>query len=282
MNILKQLNFPEFKVTKSDRQLIKYIKENKEAVIYKSISEIANDNNIGEATVTRFTKKMGFLGFQDFKVTLATEISNKSTKRIINNNIDNNESVEETSKKLLQCNIDVLQQTNELINFKDIHICSEYIKEASRVYFFGIGYSGIIALDSNYKFMRIGVNSCSYQDSHTIMMMASIANKDDLVIAISHTGETDEIIKAVNLVKENGCKVISITQDKPSRLKDVSDINLSYVSAEIIFETGAVSSKLAQIYLIDLVYTQVVKDMDTTAIERKVRTTEAIDQLRNV
>ena len=282
MNIIEQLNFPKFKATKLDKQLINYIKENKEEVIYKSISEIANENDIGEATVTRFTRKMGFLGFQDFKVTLAREISNKNTRRIINNNIDNNESAKETANKLLQGNIEVLHKTNELINSNDIHLCSEYIKGANRVYFLGIGYSGIVAVDSNYKFIRIGINSVSYQDSHTIMMMASIANKDDVIIAISHSGETEEIIKAVNLFKENGSKIISITQNKPSRLKDFSDINLSYISAETIFETGAVSSKLAQIFLIDLIYTQVVKDMGIKAIERKVKTTEAINKLKKL
>ncbi|MEN8433565.1 hypothetical protein ACT1UF_03585 [Clostridium septicum] len=73
-----------------------------------------------------------------------------------------------------------------------------------------------------------------------------------------------------------------MTQNKPSRLKDFSDINLSYISAETIFKTGAVSSKLAQIFLIDLIYTQVVKDMGMKAIERKVKTTEAISKLKNL
>ena len=106
-----------------------------------------------------------------------------------------------------------------------------------------------------------------------------IANKDDLIIAISHSGETEEIIQAGKLAKENGAKVISITQNSPSRLKDISDINLSYVSVETIFETGAVATKLAQIFLIDLVYSQLVKERYADAMERKIKTTEAIRKL---
>ena len=127
--------------------------------------------------------------------------------------------------------------------------------------------------------MRIGINSNCYDDSHNMVMMSSIANKDDLIIAISHSGETEEIIQAGKLAKENGAKVISITQNSPSRLKDISDINLSYVSVETIFETGAVATKLAQIFLIDLVYSQLVKERYADAMERKIKTTEAIRKL---
>lgn len=279
MSILGQLETPRFKATKSDKQLMSYIKGNIEEVIYKSISEIAKESGIGEATITRFTKKIGFSGFQDFKVTLAKEISNNERKGILNNNITNDESVKDTAQKLLQCNINVLEKTMEIANFDDIQKCAEYIEKAGKIYFFGIGYSGIVAQDSNYKFMRIGINSNCYDDSHNMVMMSSIANKDDLIIAISHSGETEEIIQAGKLAKENGAKVISITQNSPSRLNDISDINLSYVSVETIFETGAVATKLAQIFLIDLVYSQLVKERYADAMERKIKTTEAIRKL---
>ncbi|MGL5245336.1 MAG: MurR/RpiR family transcriptional regulator, partial [Sarcina sp.] len=196
--------------------------------------------------------------------------------------VKNDESAKETALKLLQCNVDVLEKTLEITNFENIHKCSNLIREASKMYFFGIGYSGIVAQDSNYKFMRIGLYCNSFQDGHTMVIMSSIINKGDVIMAISHTGETEEVINAVKLAKESGAKIISITKNEKSPLKDLSDINLPYVSTETIFETGAVPSKLAQIFLIDLIYTQVVKDMATDAIERKVKTTEAIKKLKYI
>ena len=117
MSILGQLETPRFKATKSDKQLMSYIKGNIEEVIYKSISEIAKESGIGEATITRFTKKIGFSGFQDFKVTLAKEISNNERKGILNNNITNDESVKDTAQKLLQCNINVLEKRTLHLTF---------------------------------------------------------------------------------------------------------------------------------------------------------------------
>ncbi|OSB09338.1 MurR/RpiR family transcriptional regulator [Paraclostridium bifermentans] len=281
MGILENLEAPNFKVTKSDKILIEYIKNNIEDVFYKPISQIAKESNIGEATITRFSKKMGFSGLQDFKVTLAQEISSLSRSRnIINSNIENNEPVIDTAKKLLATNISTLESTVDIINGSEIHKSAQLIINAKRIYFIGIGYSGIIAQDSNYKFMRIGLNCLSFDSSHTMIMMASIMQKGDLVIAISHSGETEEIIKTVEMAKQNEVDIISITKKKESSLKSTSDIHLEYISEETLLETGSISSKLAQIFLIDLIYTQVVKEKFNEAIDMKIKTTDAIKSLK--
>lgn len=281
MSILKKLENPDFKATKSDKLLINYIKNNLENFSYKPISQIAKESNLGESTITRFARKMGFSSLQDFKVTLTKEVSTTSNKKenIINNNIENNESAIETAKKLLNSNINILTNTVDIIKNEDIHKSADLIINARRIYFIGLGYSGIIAQDSSYKFMRIGLNCTSFDSSHTMMMMASIMEKGDLIIAISHSGETKEIIKAVDMAKENGVDVISITENKDSSLKKISDVNLGYISQETLLETGSISSKLAQFFIIDLVYTQVVKEKFNESLERKVKTTNAIKLL---
>lgn len=276
MNILNQLDNPNFKTSKSDKQIIEYIRNNADKIIYMSISETAKESNTGEATVTRFTKKMGFSGFQDFKVTLAQEVSLKNSNSIINNEINNNEDVLETANKLLKNSISVLERTVKKLNTNYIYECVDLIKNCKKVYFIGVGYSGIVAQDSNYKFMRIGINTVYYQDTHTMIMMSSLAIKGEVMFAISHSGETEEIIKAAKIAKGNGVKIITITENEKSTLSELSDINLSYISWETLFESGAVSSKLAQIFIIDLIYTQVVKEMNDDAISRKIKTTQAI------
>ena len=276
MSILKQLEEPNFKATKSDKVLIEYIKENIEDVFYKSISQIAKESGIGEATITRFSKKMGYSGLQDFKVTLAREISGLKNRTIINRSIENDEGVMESARKLFNSNIRILENTFNIIDGNDIEKATDMIINAKKVFFIGIGYSGMTAEDSNYKFSRIGFNCMSLDSSHNMIMMASLMDEDDVIVAISHSGETDEIIKTVNIAKANGASVISVTEDKSSRLRDVSDVNLGYFSGESILETGSISSKLAQFFIIDLVYTQVVKEKSAEVVERKIKTTDAI------
>lgn len=276
MSILKQLEEPNFKATKSDRVLIEYIKENIEDVVYKPISQISKESGIGEATITRFSKKMGYSGLHDFKVTLSREISGLKNRNIINKSIENDEGVMESARKLFDSNIRILENTFNIIDGNDIEKATDMIINAKKVFFIGIGYSGMTAEDSNYKFSRIGFNCMAIGSSHDMIMIAALMDEDDVVVAISHSGETDEIVKAVSIAKANGARIISVTEDKSSRLRDVSDVNLGYFSGESILETGSISSKLAQFFIIDLVYTQVVKEKYAEVVERKIKTTDAI------
>ena len=148
---------------------------------------------------------------------------------------------------------------------------------SKRIYFVGIGYSGVVATDINYKFMRIGFNSTPITDSHTMVIMSSIMNSDDAIIAVSHSGVTKEIVKTVQQAKENGVKIITLTEDTDNPLRRLADYELTYVSGETILETGSISSKIPQIFLLDLVYTEVIKEMFNEAVERKVKTTNAIE-----
>lgn len=261
MGIIEKLEKPDFKVTKSDKLLIEFIKKNLEDIAYKPITQIAKESNLGEATITRFARKMGFSSLQDFKVTLAQEVSPRfKSEDVVNSSIKNDESFSQSAKKLLYSNINVLTKTVDMAKEDDIHKCVNLLLNARRIFFIGIGYSGIVAEHSNYKFMALGLNCNSLSDGHNMIRMTSVMEENDLIIAISHSGETDEIIRTVKNAKDNNVKVIAITEDKKSYLKEISDVSLTYVSRETIFETSSFSSKLVQIFMIDLLYTEILKE----------------------
>lgn len=279
--MLEQLENTTFKLTKAEKTLVEYIKLDPEDIIYKSISIIAKESGVGEATITRFTRKIGFSGFQDFKVTLAKEISNKRNTSIINPHVSKDEEVKKTANKLLESSINILEKTVNSIDDNMINECKNLIINAKRIYFIGIGYSGIIATDINYKFMRIGFNTMPITDSHTMVIMSSIMNKEDVILAISNSGTTKELIKTVKQAKDNGVKVISLTEDSKNPLRNLADYDLKYTSGETVFETGSISSKIPQIFLLDLLYTEVIKEIFNEAVERKIKTTNAIEVLND-
>ena len=281
MGILEELSNPTFKVTKSDKILIEYIKNTLNTVVYKPISEIAKESGIGEATVTRFTKKLGYSGFQEFKINLTKELTLQEEKVIINPNISCNEEVTETAMKLFQATSEVLHQTLEKINPHMIVQCVQMLTKARKIYIIGIGYSGIVATDFNYKLMRIGANSFPIIDSHTMLMLASIMHQDDIILAISHSGNTDEVIETVHLAKQQGAKIIALTENYNSPLLQVADVFLTYQSNETTFETGSVTSKLAQMFMLDLIYTEMIKEQFDDVLEKKVKTTDVIVAYKN-
>ena len=280
MNIIKQLAKPKFKVSKSDKILMEYIKQNIERVSHTAISQLAKECGIGESTITRFVKKMGFATLPDFKVALAQELMFVNQRYIINRNIESDETALVTARKLLDANIGTLEKTLNSLKNEDIQVSAELLMTARRIYFIGIGNSGFMAQDSAYKFCRIGLECTSYDNSHQMIMMASLVQEHDIVVAISHSGDTLEVIKTEELAKTNGAKIIAITSNQHSQLQAIADLHLAYAARETLLETGSISAKLAQLFLLDLVYTQVVKQMPAVAEKKKCLTTQAIELLR--
>lgn len=140
----------------------------------------------------------------------------------------------------------------------------------------GIGHSGVIAMDFHYKLIRIGLNTLSVSDGHMMLMLASIMGPQDVIIAISNSGETEELIQTIQLAKEQGVTIISITADGDNTLKRISHINLEYHSTETLFETGSITSKIPQIFMLDLIYTEIIKQTYNESLSRRLKTTDAI------
>lgn len=280
MDIIKQIAKEEFRESKSDKILIEYINNNASECIYKSITEIAEEVSLGEATITRFSKKLGFSGFPEFKVTLAKKLSRESGKNVINAVVKLDEPVKETANKLFESHVKVIEETLNNLDYAEVIRARELFLNAKKIYFFGIGNSGIVSMEANYKFMRIGMNTVSISDSHTMRMLSAIVGRGDLIFAISHSGETKEIIESVKLAKKNKANIISLTESRENTLKDLSDINISYVSMETIFETGSILSKLVQVFLIELIYAEVIKESYEESIDKKMRTTTALEEIR--
>ncbi|MGL4452984.1 MAG: MurR/RpiR family transcriptional regulator [Sarcina sp.] len=277
MSIIDEIKKVDYKKSKSDIILEQYIEKDLMSFIYKSISEIARDVDIAEATITRFVKKLGFTGFQEFKLTLAKKVSTSKNKNIISSNLAKDEAIEETAKNLLENNKIVLDKTLEYLDLNLIVNIRELMLRSNKIIFFGIGNSALIAMDANYKFMRIGLNTNVANDNHTMLMMAALLKRNDLVFLISHSGETKEILEIAKLAKQNKAYVIALTSNKENSLKEIADIGISYLSLETKFETGSIMSKLAQTFLIELIYQEVIKEMYDIAIENKIKTTDSIE-----
>lgn len=279
MKILSRLDNPPFRVSKGDRKIINCIRARLTDIPRMTISEIAAASGTAEATCTRFVRKMGFAGLADFKAALAEEGAEMG-RYLGRGNIMNNETARETARKLLSANMIALEKTQDIIRNETIDACADLLIRAGRIAFIGLGYSGIIAQDSYFKFMRIGMNCIAPRDNHTMRMIAAIMEPGDIVFAISHSGETAEILAAVEIARARGVEIVSLTENHPSSLRAVSDVSLTYIAEETPLETGSIASKMAQFFLVDLVYTEVLKILPPSAMAKKIRTTEAVRQMK--
>ncbi len=188
-------------------------------------------------------------------------------------------SIETIAKKFYSININALEQTMSLMDYAEIYKSAKMISKAKKVNFIGIGYSGIMANDAKYKFMRIGINCDAYTDSHTMIMMSPIMDTDEVIFAISHSCNTIEIVNSLKIAKDLGVKTICISQSLNSKMMSYADSKLTYASTETIFQTGSVSTKIAQIFVVDLIYTELVRRSINKAVDKKIKTTKALDNL---
>ena len=187
MKILSRLDDLPFRVSKGDRKIIACIRAHLTDIPRMTIREIAHASGTAEATCTRFVRKMGFTGLSDFKAALAAEGAELG-RYLDRGNIRNGETPRETARKLLSANVIALEKTQDIITDETIDRCARLLIGAQRIAFIGLGYSGMIAQDSYFKFLRIGMNCIAPRDNHSMRMIAAIMEPDDVIVAISHSG----------------------------------------------------------------------------------------------
>lgn len=244
-----QSYYPSF--TRTEKKIAQYILDNYTDIMYLSVTELADLAGVGETTVFRFCKKMGFKGYPEFKLIIAQDIVNFEEE-----NDDNNDTYHfaEIIKNNIVNKISECYTSLDIANLND---AINYIYEAKRIFFFGTGSSGISATTAQERFMRVGITTDVALDSHRQSMVASILSKQDVIVALSLSGNTKDIIDAIEIAKENGVKIIVVTSYIRSHITKYADIVLQTAGKEHLMEGGTLVSSISQLYIVDLLVTGV-------------------------
>lgn len=277
MGILDRLNGDQNNLTKADLALLKYIKDRGLDVCNAPISEIARNCGVSHATVTRFARKFGYDSLQSFKIALAQEIGMTSDLGdLISVSISYDEDSRQTAAKLSQLIASTIVQTAQSVNHQSLARITRVLSNARRVLFIGKGNSGFVALDTAFKFNRIGIDSRAIIDSHEMLVLCSLLDKKDVVVAFSNSGSTPEIIKAVNLARQEQAKVIGITAESSSDLCKIANDSLLYSVKETCLDSGSIYSKTAVYFIVDLIFTELCKMLGQKAVDTKHKTSKAL------
>lgn len=265
------------KFTKSEKIIADFIVESPEKVLYTSITELAAICGVGDTTVFRFCKALKLNGYQEFKMLLAQDLAYKTGNDFnITGTVRREDDIQTICKKALTVNISALTETYEGLNYGSVEKAAELLAKAKKIQFFGIGSSGVIALEAKMKFMRILPNVDQISDCHMQCMAAALMNENDVAVILSYSGSTKDSIEIANIAKANGCKIISVTRYLKSPLAKLSDVVLVCGSNEGPLEGGAASTSIVQMYLLDVLYLQYFIKHYETSKKNKTKTTEAI------
>ena len=199
-NVILQIKSQYNKFNETEKKIAEYIINNPKGLIYSTISQVAEKLEVADATIFRFCKKINFKGFQDLKITLATEFT-EGTKSYANEQIDENDSEQTIVNKVFKANITALNDTLLSIDSKLIEQATNAILGAEQIVFYGNGGSGIVAMDAHHKFLRSGLKVSSYTDNHMQLMSVAQLTEKDLIIVVSHTGSNLNMINILDLDK---------------------------------------------------------------------------------
>jgi DNA-binding MurR/RpiR family transcriptional regulator len=173
--------------------------------------------------------------------------------------------------KVFQSTIHTLKYTRDILRDSMLEKAAETLMSANKILILGLGNSHSIAIDLQHKLMRLGYNATAYVDSHMQAIAASYAEKGTVVFAISHSGSSKDIVESSLLAKNSGATIIALTDIGVNPLSKIAHINLTTASNETKYRILALSSRIAQIAIIDSIYTIIsIKQKDSVEGFRKV------------
>ena len=259
---------------KSEQKVADVVIADPEQSVQSSIQSIATLASVSEPTVIRFCRALDCVGFQQFKLKLAQDLARRGTFFYQDVTVDDSSKV--LANKLLDGAIASLVQIRDQINEEQLDRAIALYEACERVELYGSGGSAVVAEDAQLKFFRLGKPAIAYSDPHIQHASAALLDKNALVIAISHSGRSSDILKTVEIARQSQAKVISVTATR-SPLAQVSDVALTVDVNEDSDIFSPVKSRLGQMVVLDVLAVGVAVRGGDHMLEQLARARRAID-----
>lgn len=262
----------------AEKAVAQFVLSNPEQVMHMSVSEAARDIGVGESTVIRFCRALGYKGYQEFKLRLAQDLV--EPVEFIHENISFSDSTADLAQKVFQTNIQAVGDTMKALDPGMVEVAAQALAHAGRVDIYGVGYSSFTALDAKLKFVRLGLNADAYGDAHLQAMAAALLKKGDVAIGISHSGSTRDVVDALVAARKSGAATISITNFSPSPMTRASDVVLLTASPESPLGGEVLTSRIAQLCVLDVLSVAVAVTLGDECLDLIKKTSEAVKKKR--
>lgn len=258
----------------AERRVAEAVLDDPAAVAGRSISALASQCSTSAATVLRFCRAVGFRHYPDLRLALARETgrveADNGSGVHLTGDISPTDSLEQIVAKITYSDARAIEDTAATLDLRALARAIDAVASAERVDIYGIGASGFVAQDLHQKLHRIGLLSSVWPDPHAALTSAALLGPRDVAIAISHTGTTIDTIEALRVASDGGAITIAITNFGRSPLTEHARHVLTTAARETTFRSGAMSSRIAQLAVIDCLFVGVAQ----RSYERTMRALE--------
>ena len=233
----------------SEQRVARYVLRHPNLVINLSFPEIAARTGVSQPTVARFCTAAGFAGYRDFKLRLAQSLANGVP--FVHRDVNASDSMAEVGAKVFDRAIAALMTVRNHLDPTALGRATHLLANARRIEFYGAGNSGIVAMDAQHKFFRLGAPAVAYSDPHVHAMAASLLTSGDAVVAISGSGSTIDLLHSVEIARRTGADVVAITSSD-SPLAKLASVTLFADVPEDLDVYAPMTSRLVHLAIIDV------------------------------
>lgn len=264
--------------TRSEKKIADYVLKNVRNVLFMSITDLADACSVGDTSVFRFCRTLHLQGYQEFKMLLSLSLDSSNGNGMQEYEVFKVPGGKEVSRieKVYTASVTALSETMSTIRAEDLSRAVDILIRAQEINFFGVGSSLYSALEAMSRFLRITPKARCLEDSHMQSMAASMMNENHAAVAISYSGATKDTLNCARLAKANGAKVIAITRHKKSPLTTYADVILQSGSNEDPMQGGAISTKISQLFIIDLLYSEYYSRFPEISKENRKKTSGSV------
>lgn len=277
-NILEIITAQYHSLTRSSQRLADYILANAHDAQYMSISSLAENSGVSEASITRFCRSLGLSGYNSLKLALAKAdyVTDLGESSDTSDTISSKDSFSSIFRKLYDANILSLNETMELLNEEDISKAVDLISAADRVFCLGHGGSMVMAMEAWARFSTATSHFVHIEDSHMQVMQLALATERDVLLFFSYSGSTKDMEDIMHIVKERHISVILVTHFPNSRAAGYADVVLLCGYNESPLQSGSVAAKLGQLFIIECLFYVFCKRNPDIISAARASTIEAI------
>ncbi|MEZ9233166.1 SIS domain-containing protein [Vibrio amylolyticus] len=267
MSVVSKIVGRRTQLSENARKIADWVANNMEQAASLTSQELAKATNSSQSSVVKFTQRIGFKGFSEFKLALTEEIGRKHASHTIplHSNILADDPFSVISQKLVKEKTDAMIQTTNALSLETCAQAIRLLDAAHRVQVVGIGGSALTAKEFSFKLLKLGITALTEQDSHVQIAIARTLKPQDVQVVISFSGERKEVLVAAETAKEQGVKVIALTSPRKSKLRSLADLSFDTIADESQYRSSSIASRTAQNIITDLLFIALVQHRDESA-----------------
>ena len=278
INILERLHSSYYQLSAAERKVADYVLSNHPHVQFMSITQLADECGVAEATVSRFCRSLGLKGFNAFKIEVAMHAATFSAAGRIRDRHVLSDSLESRCIEAGKLSQEAIQQTIDLVRPRDIETAIGLFERAGKVICMGSGGSMIMALELAHLFGTITNKFFAVTDSHIQISTAATLDPTDVIVLFSYSGATHNGIAVLELAKVRGIPTILVTRFPKSPAAQLADLVLHCGSNESPFQFGSVPAKVAQLVLMDVLFQEYLRRNRETSEENLQQIAAALSE----